>query len=262
MRKLAAAPDRPLHDDEGSLTLAPGWPPASPQPATENPHGNTRERLTNGTALTVKCQDSRSSEIGIRRQVRRNPHLRPPRGDLAAARRSHALGPGGRRIAVLPVLAGTARRALHPVRHGRTVQADRARHTGDRRHRGRRLAPGRARYRSPRRHPLEAVTTIRNPGRCPACTGQVSRLERIDLREMRVAALSPSGSITGPGRDIVRAAGAVDSPSARSADELAGNVTQDRGIEKLAEGHSEVCSRMADAPKPNAPLVGERAHAI
>ena len=75
MRKLAAAPDRPLHDDEGSLTLAPGWPPASPQPATENPHGNTRERLTNGTALTVKCQDSRSSEIGIRRQVRRNPQI-------------------------------------------------------------------------------------------------------------------------------------------------------------------------------------------
>ena len=67
MKELAAAPDRPLHDDEGSLTLAPGWPPASPQPATENPYGNTRERLTNGTAPTVKCQDSRSSEIGILR---------------------------------------------------------------------------------------------------------------------------------------------------------------------------------------------------
>ena len=75
MKELAAAPDRPLHEDEGSLTLAPGWPPASPQPATENPYGNTRERLTNGTALAVKCQDSRSSKIGIRRQVRRNPHV-------------------------------------------------------------------------------------------------------------------------------------------------------------------------------------------
>ena len=63
----------PVGEDEGSLTLAPGWPPASPQPATENPYGNTRERLTNGTALAVKCQDSRSSKIGIRRQVRRNP---------------------------------------------------------------------------------------------------------------------------------------------------------------------------------------------
>ena len=73
MRELAAAPDRPLHDGEGSLTLAPGWPPARPQPATENPYGNSRERLTNGTALAVKCQDSRSSNIGIRRQVRRNP---------------------------------------------------------------------------------------------------------------------------------------------------------------------------------------------
>ena len=63
----------PLHDGKGSLTLAPGWPPASPQPATEKPYGNTRERLTNGTALAVKCQESRSSKIGIRRQVRRNP---------------------------------------------------------------------------------------------------------------------------------------------------------------------------------------------
>ena len=44
----------PLHDGKGSLTLAPGWPPASRQPATENPYGNTRERLTTGTALTVK----------------------------------------------------------------------------------------------------------------------------------------------------------------------------------------------------------------
>ena len=74
MRKLAAAPDRPLHDHEGSLTLAPGWPPASPQPATENPYGNTRERLTNRIAPAVKCQDSRSSKTGIGRQVRRNPH--------------------------------------------------------------------------------------------------------------------------------------------------------------------------------------------
>ena len=66
----------PLQDGEGSLTLAPGWPPARPQPATEKPYGNTRERLTNGTGLAVKCQDSRSSKIGIRRQVRRNPHPR------------------------------------------------------------------------------------------------------------------------------------------------------------------------------------------
>ena len=47
----------------------------------------------------------------------------------------------------------------------------------------------------------------------------------------------------------------LDSPSTRSADELTGNVTQDRGIEQFAEGLSEVYSRMADALKPNAPLV-------
>ena len=76
MKELAAAPDRPLHEDEGSLTPAPGWPPASPQPATENPYGNTRERLTNGTARALKCQDSRSNKIGFGRQVRRNPQLR------------------------------------------------------------------------------------------------------------------------------------------------------------------------------------------
>ncbi|MDE0171967.1 MAG: hypothetical protein OYH76_00025 [Defluviicoccus sp.] len=47
----------------------------------------------------------------------------------------------------------------------------------------------------------------------------------------------------------------LESPSTRSADELTGNVTQDRGIEQFAEGLSEVYSRMADALKPNAPLV-------
>ena len=88
MKELTAAPDRPLHDDEGSLTLAPGWPPASPQPATENPYGNTRERLTNGTALAVKCQDSPSSKIGIRRQVRRNPQARPSADDRRPSIRS------------------------------------------------------------------------------------------------------------------------------------------------------------------------------
>jgi len=32
----------PWHDGEGSLALTPGWPPASPQPATQNPYGNIR----------------------------------------------------------------------------------------------------------------------------------------------------------------------------------------------------------------------------
>ena len=50
-------------------------------------------------------------------------------------------------------------------------------------------------------------------------------------------------------------ANGLESPSTRSADELTGNVTQDRGIEQFAEGLSEVYSRMADALKPNAPLV-------
>ena len=44
-------------------------------------------------------------------------------------------------------------------------------------------------------------------------------------------------------------------PSTRSPDELTGNVTQDRGIEHFTEGLSEVYSRMANALKPNAPLV-------
>ena len=47
----------------------------------------------------------------------------------------------------------------------------------------------------------------------------------------------------------------LESPSTRSADELTGNVTQDRGIEQFAEGLAEIYSRMADALKPNAPLV-------
>ena len=46
---------------------APGWSPSSPQPATEKPYGNTRGRLTKGTALAVKCQDSWSSKIGTRK---------------------------------------------------------------------------------------------------------------------------------------------------------------------------------------------------
>ena len=43
--------------------------------------------------------------------------------------------------------------------------------------------------------------------------------------------------------------------SARSPDELTGNVTQERDLEHFTEGLSEVYSRMADAMKPGAPLV-------
>ena len=46
-----------------------------------------------------------------------------------------------------------------------------------------------------------------------------------------------------------------DRPSTRSADELTGNVTQERGLEHFTEGLSEVYSRMADALKPGGPLV-------
>ena len=41
----------------------------------------------------------------------------------------------------------------------------------------------------------------------------------------------------------------------RSPDELTGNVTQDRGLVEFTEGLAEVCSRMARALKPGAPLV-------
>ncbi|MCY4560705.1 MAG: DNA methylase [Chloroflexi bacterium] len=44
-------------------------------------------------------------------------------------------------------------------------------------------------------------------------------------------------------------------PTARSPDELTGNVTQKRGLEHFTEGLAEVYSRMADALKPGAPLV-------
>ena len=46
-----------------------------------------------------------------------------------------------------------------------------------------------------------------------------------------------------------------DRASTRSADELTGNVTQDRGIEQFTEGLSQVYFRMANALKPGAPLV-------
>ena len=44
-------------------------------------------------------------------------------------------------------------------------------------------------------------------------------------------------------------------PSTRSAQELTGNVTEERGIVQVTEGLSEVYSRMAIALKPGAPLV-------
>ena len=43
--------------------------------------------------------------------------------------------------------------------------------------------------------------------------------------------------------------------SARSADELTGNVTQERGLDHFTEGLAKVYKRMADALKPGAPLV-------
>ena len=45
-----------------------------------------------------------------------------------------------------------------------------------------------------------------------------------------------------------------DRPSTRSAQELTGNVTQNRGLEHFTEGLSTVYSRMARALKPGAPL--------
>jgi len=45
-----------------------------------------------------------------------------------------------------------------------------------------------------------------------------------------------------------------DRPSTRSPQELTGNVTQDRGLEHFTGGLSTVCSRMARALKPGAPL--------
>ena len=46
-----------------------------------------------------------------------------------------------------------------------------------------------------------------------------------------------------------------DRPSTRSTDELTGNVTQLRGLEHFAEGLASVYSHMAEALKPEAPLV-------
>ena len=65
MRELAAAPANALQHDQGSLTLASGWPPASPQkPTTEDP-AKSRERWhsaqpgrSSPTGTTVKCRQN------------------------------------------------------------------------------------------------------------------------------------------------------------------------------------------------------------
>ena len=78
--ELAAAPDTALHGDQGSLTLAAGWPMASPVfNQGRNNTANPGER--SASAPGPSRPESRSSNAGIpvkcsrnRRQVRRNPH--------------------------------------------------------------------------------------------------------------------------------------------------------------------------------------------
>ena len=54
MRELAAAPANTLQHDQGSLTLASGWPPASPlRPTTEDPT-KSRERRHAAQSRVVK----------------------------------------------------------------------------------------------------------------------------------------------------------------------------------------------------------------
>ena len=54
MEELAAASANPLQHDKGSLTLASGWPPASPlKPTTEDP-SKSRERRHLAQSRAVK----------------------------------------------------------------------------------------------------------------------------------------------------------------------------------------------------------------
>ena len=77
--ELAAAPDTALHGDPGSLTLAAGWPMASPVfNQGRNNTANPGER--SASAPGPSRPESRSNHAGIpvkcsrnRRQVRRNP---------------------------------------------------------------------------------------------------------------------------------------------------------------------------------------------
>jgi hypothetical protein len=82
--ELAAAPDTALHGDQGSLTLAAGWPMASHVfNQRRNNTANPGER--SASAPGPSRPESRSSNAGIpvkcsrnRRQVRRNPQATKP----------------------------------------------------------------------------------------------------------------------------------------------------------------------------------------
>ena len=77
--ELAAALDTALHGDQGSLTLAAGWPMASPvfnqgrnntanpgERSASAPGPSRSESRSNNAGIPVKCSTNR-------RQVRRNP---------------------------------------------------------------------------------------------------------------------------------------------------------------------------------------------
>ena len=79
--KLAAAPDTALHGDQGSLTLAAGWPMASPD-FNQGRNNTAKPGERSASAPGPSRPVSRSNHAGIpvkcsrnRRQVRRNPHI-------------------------------------------------------------------------------------------------------------------------------------------------------------------------------------------
>ena len=82
--ELAAVPDTALHGDQGSLTLAAGWPMASPV-FNQGRYNTANPGERGASAPGPSRPESRSSVAGIpvkcsrnRRQVRRNPQPADP----------------------------------------------------------------------------------------------------------------------------------------------------------------------------------------